>query len=106
MPAKLSSCLSMTAGGHQGLLLRAPEDLFPGCVLKKYSEVEHAALMAMQQTALRDFVPECKGTHEVDGALYLVMSNLLEGIVDPVVMDVKMGTRWLSRGLMMRRSSD
>jgi hypothetical protein len=64
-----------------------------GCVLKILSDNEYSALKHLQNSNLRDFCPELYGITQIHGMDYLVVQNLLHGMKDPKIMDIKMGTR-------------
>ncbi|GAX73524.1 hypothetical protein CEUSTIGMA_g976.t1 [Chlamydomonas eustigma] len=83
--------LHETAGGHSKALLTSPQH--DGCVLKILSNSEYNTIKYLQDTSLREFCPELHGVTQIDGMDYMVVQNLLHGMKEPKVMDIKMGTR-------------
>ena len=76
--------------GHEGNF-KAGEAV--GTILKKYNENEEAALKALKEDCLKDFVPEYRGRIDKEDASYVQMQDLLIDFESPSIMDCKMGTR-------------
>ncbi|OCT84016.1 inositol-trisphosphate 3-kinase B [Xenopus laevis] len=75
--------------GHEGNF-KASER---GHILKKFSPIENACLVALMDDALRPYVPSYQGVEERDGQTYIKMEDLLMGLEGPSIMDCKMGFR-------------
>ncbi|KAM4721931.1 inositol-trisphosphate 3-kinase B-like [Rhinophrynus dorsalis] len=75
--------------GHEGNF-KASER---GHILKKFSPIENACLVALMNDALRPYVPTYHGLEERDGQTYIKMEDLLKGLEAPSIMDCKMGIR-------------
>ena len=82
------------AGGHPGSIVT--DEQWPGCVLKPCNNNEAEALQGIMTEApeLQPFAPAYHGRRPgEDGREFVVIQNLVHGLQDPVVMDIKMGTR-------------
>uniref|UniRef100_UPI00358E833B inositol-trisphosphate 3-kinase B-like isoform X2 n=1 Tax=Myxine glutinosa TaxID=7769 RepID=UPI00358E833B len=75
--------------GHVGSFLPAET----GWVLKRLSENEEICLRALQDDALKPFVPAFAGRVESGGEHYIQLQDLLANFLNPSVMDCKMGIR-------------
>ncbi|KAE8607303.1 hypothetical protein XENTR_v10011122 [Xenopus tropicalis] len=64
-----------------------------GHILKKFSPIENACLVALMDDALRPYVPSYQGIEEKEGQTYIKMEDLLMGLEGPSIMDCKMGFR-------------
>lgn len=64
-------------------------------VLKLYSEVEAKCLDSLMRDLLRPFVPEYHGLVTRGEHCYIRMEDLLSGLKRPVIMDCKMGVRYV-----------
>ncbi|XP_075043864.1 inositol-trisphosphate 3-kinase B-like [Mixophyes fleayi] len=75
--------------GHEGNF-KASER---GHILKKYSPVENACLVALMDDVLRPYVPTYYGLVEREDQTYIKMEDLLMGLEAPSIMDCKIGIR-------------
>ncbi|XP_053305408.1 inositol-trisphosphate 3-kinase B-like isoform X2 [Spea bombifrons] len=75
--------------GHEGNFKTSER----GHILKKFSPIENACLVALMEDALRPYVPTYHGLVERDGQTYIKMEDLLMGLECPSIMDCKMGIR-------------
>ncbi|XP_040266604.1 inositol-trisphosphate 3-kinase B-like [Bufo bufo] len=75
--------------GHEGNF-KASER---GHILKKFSPVENACLVALMEDVLRPYVPTYYGQVERDEQTYIKMEDLLMGLEGPSIMDCKIGIR-------------
>lgn len=66
-----------------------------GEVLKLYSEVEERCLDFLMRDSLRPFVPQYHGLVTRGEHRYVRLDDLLSGMRRPVIMDCKMGVRWV-----------
>ncbi|XP_077143840.1 inositol-trisphosphate 3-kinase B-like [Ranitomeya variabilis] len=75
--------------GHEGNF-KASER---GHILKKFSPIENACLVALMEDVLRPYVPTYYGLVERDEQTYIKMEDLLMGLEGPSIMDCKIGIR-------------
>lgn len=75
--------------GHEGNF-KASER---GHILKKFSPIENACLVALMEDVLRPYVPTYYGQVERDEQTYIKMEDLLMGLEAPSIMDCKIGIR-------------
>ncbi|XP_056383024.1 inositol-trisphosphate 3-kinase B-like [Hyla sarda] len=75
--------------GHEGNF-KASER---GHILKKFSPIENACLVALMEDVLRPYVPTYYGLVERDEQTYIKMEDLLMGLEAPSIMDCKIGIR-------------
>ncbi|KAM4018391.1 inositol-trisphosphate 3-kinase B-like isoform 1-T2 [Anomaloglossus baeobatrachus] len=75
--------------GHEGNF-KASER---GHILKKFSPVENACLVALMEDVLRPYVPTYYGLVEREEQTYIKMEDLLMGLEGPSIMDCKIGIR-------------
>ncbi|XP_068116090.1 inositol-trisphosphate 3-kinase B-like [Hyperolius riggenbachi] len=75
--------------GHEGNF-KASER---GHILKKFSPIENACLVALMEDVLRPYVPTYHGLVEREDNTYIKMEDLLMGLEAPSIMDCKMGFR-------------
>ncbi|KAM9302178.1 inositol-trisphosphate 3-kinase B-like [Gastrophryne carolinensis] len=75
--------------GHEGNF-KASER---GHILKKFSPIENACLVALMEDVLRPYVPTYHGIVETEEQTYIKMEDLLMGLEAPSIMDCKMGFR-------------
>ncbi|XP_075693316.1 inositol-trisphosphate 3-kinase B-like [Rhinoderma darwinii] len=75
--------------GHEGNF-KASER---GHILKKFSPVENACLVALMEDVLRPYVPTYYGLVEREEQTYIKMEDLLMGLEAPSIMDCKIGVR-------------
>lgn len=64
-----------------------------GHILKKFSPIENACLVALMEDVLRPYVPTYHGIVETEEQTYIKMEDLLMGLEVPSIMDCKMGFR-------------
>ena len=81
-------------GGHRGATQLVPK----GKILYKPDMNNEAAFYEVgHQTELNEFIPEYYGREEIDlgygKILYFKMTNVIDGMKQPCVLDLKMGTR-------------
>ncbi|TRY55397.1 hypothetical protein DNTS_034415 [Danionella cerebrum] len=75
--------------GHKGSFKACDE----GSILKKFSENEKLCFEHLQEDSLKPFIPGYSGLVEMDGELFLKLTDLLAHFQMPNVMDCKMGVR-------------
>eukprot|EP00189_Rhodosorus_marinus_P011094 CAMPEP_0184742530 /NCGR_PEP_ID=MMETSP0315-20130426/5465_1 /TAXON_ID=101924 /ORGANISM="Rhodosorus marinus, Strain UTEX LB 2760" /LENGTH=269 /DNA_ID=CAMNT_0027213377 /DNA_START=99 /DNA_END=911 /DNA_ORIENTATION=+ len=74
-------------GGHGGSMVVEGSRLLKACL-----EPELDFYKRLENESLADYAPKFHGTVTKEGKEFLVLENLTEGMEDPVVMDIKMGT--------------
>ncbi|KAJ8900833.1 hypothetical protein NDN08_000132 [Rhodosorus marinus] len=80
-------------GGHGGSMVVEGSHLLKACL-----EPELEFYKRLENDSLAEYAPEFHGTVTKDGKEFLILENLTEGMQDPVVMDIKMGTTTFVEG--------
>lgn len=80
----------LQAGGHEGAFSSVGE----GRIQKKVHKSEFSFYNGLEgeYNCFKPFVPKCFDTKEEDGKYFIVMEDLTNGMKEPCIMDLKIGT--------------